>query len=112
MTGGATFTLIPWAGGQANVTATNAERAQQARLPMTELAKGSGWLRYSADGVYRYQKEEHSGWYVRHVPSGQPITVLAGLELVGFNSLANARRWTHTNPVPDGWQAQDEGCSA
>lgn len=98
-----TFTVLPWAGGQANVAAANAERAT---APMTPLAPGHGWTRCSADGQYRYEKEEHAGWFVQHVPSGQWITDLAGVGAIGFSSCANARRWTHTHPVPAGWTAE------
>lgn len=98
-----TFTVLPWNGGQANVTAANTEHA---KVPMTKLAKGSGWVRYSADGQYRYEKEEHAGWFVQHVPSGEWITDLAGVGGIGFSSCANARRWTHTNPIPADWTAE------
>jgi hypothetical protein len=98
-----TFTVLPWDGGQANVTAANTEHAKS---PMTKLAKGSGWNRVSADGIYRYEREEHAGWFVQHVPSGEWITDLAGdVGAIGFSSCANARRWTHTSPVPADWTA-------
>lgn len=100
------FTVLPWNGGQANVTATNAGHVALATAPMTPLAKGRGWTRYSADGQYRYEREEHLGWFVQHVPSGRWITDLAGVGAIGFSSCANARRWTHTNPVPADWTAE------
>lgn len=93
-----TVALVPWDGGRANVTAGLAERATQAKLPMTKLTKGSGRSRFSADGQYHYVKSEHCGWRVQHVPTGQWITELAGLDLVGFRSLADARRWTYITP--------------
>ncbi len=97
-----TYTLLPWNGGQANVTAANTERAA---APMTPLAKGSGPDRVSADGQYRYLRED-GAWWVQHLPSGQWITHLSGLT-IGFTSCATARRWTaNANPVPTGWNTK------
>ncbi len=93
-----TYTLLPWNGGHANVTAANTERTA---APMTPLAKGSGPDRVSADGQYRYLREDQA-WWVQHLPSGQWITHLSGLT-IGFTSCATARRWTASDsPVPDG----------
>jgi hypothetical protein len=79
------FTVVPWQSGQANVT----HRSPAARAPMTELAKGRGPVRYSADRTFRYVTED-GRTYVRHMATGLDLTDRFGY----FTSIADGRRFT------------------
>jgi len=96
-----TITLASPNGGRGNIAATM-DPAAAPRRRMTPLTPGHGGWRISRDGVYGYLHEDGAGWMVKHLLTGIWITDLAGADVAvtGFGSLAAARRWTHTGPVP------------
>jgi hypothetical protein len=83
------ITVQDWQGGHANV----GRRSTAPAAPMTPLAAGHGPMRMSADGRYRYARQD-GGVFATDLETGVDVAAEAGVGLVGFGSLADARRAT------------------